>query len=93
MDRSETVRYRTRVNRTLVGVHTVPVIKRSVAERVPDMVSVHTRNTTFEEVSAPEQNCMLYSAVENGTLRIGQLFEMVRVNSEHFYRSKTCIGK
>ena len=32
-------------------------MKRSVAERVPDRVSVHTRNTTFEAVSAPEQYC------------------------------------
>ena len=31
--------------------------KRSVAESVPDMVSVHSRNATFEAVSAREQYC------------------------------------
>ena len=29
----------------------------SVAESVPDRASVHTRNTGFEAVSAPEQYC------------------------------------
>ena len=33
------------------------VMKRSVAESVPDRDSVHTRNAAFEAVSAPEQNC------------------------------------
>ena len=32
-------------------------MKRSVAESVPDRASVHTRNTAFEAVSAPEQYC------------------------------------
>ena len=32
-------------------------MKRSVAESVPDRVSVHTRNAAFEAVSAPEQYC------------------------------------
>ena len=32
-------------------------MKRSVAESVPDRASVHTRNTAFEAISAPEQNC------------------------------------
>ena len=32
-------------------------VKRSVAESVPDRASVHTRNTTFEAVSAQEQYC------------------------------------
>ena len=31
-------------------------MKWSVAERVPDRASVHTRNATFETVSAPEQD-------------------------------------
>ena len=33
------------------------IVKRSVAESVPDRTSVHTRNTAFEAVSAPEQYC------------------------------------
>ena len=44
------------------------IVKRSVAESVPDRASVHTRNAAFEAVSAPEQYC---SAVESGTFRIG----------------------
>ena len=32
-------------------------MKRSVAESVPDRTSVHTRNTGFKAVSAPEQSC------------------------------------
>ena len=33
------------------------VVKRSVAESVPDTASVHTWNAAFEAVSALEQNC------------------------------------
>ena len=33
------------------------VMKRSVAESVPDRASVHTRNAAFEAVSVPEQCC------------------------------------
>ena len=33
------------------------IVKRSVAESVSDRASVHTRNATFEAVSAPEQYC------------------------------------
>ena len=33
------------------------IVKRSVAESVTDGTSVHTRNTAFEAVSAPEQYC------------------------------------
>ena len=33
------------------------IVKRSVAESVPDRASVHSRNAVFEVVSAPEQNC------------------------------------
>ena len=33
------------------------VVKRSVAENVPDRASVHTRNAAFEAFSAPEQYC------------------------------------
>ena len=33
------------------------IVKRSVAESVPDRASVHTRNTAFEAFSAPEQYC------------------------------------
>ena len=32
-------------------------VKQSVAESVLDRASVHTRNTAFEAVSAPEQYC------------------------------------
>ena len=32
-------------------------MKQSVAESVRDRASVHTRNTAFETVSAPEQCC------------------------------------
>ena len=32
------------------------IVKWSVAERVPDMASVHITNTAFEAVSTPEQN-------------------------------------
>ena len=31
------------------------IVKRSVAESVPDRAFVHTRNAAFEAVSAPEQ--------------------------------------
>ena len=33
------------------------IVKRSVAKSVPDRASVHTGNTAFEAVSAPEQYC------------------------------------
>ena len=33
------------------------IVKRSVAESVPDRASVHTRTAAFETVSAPEQYC------------------------------------
>ena len=33
------------------------IVKRSVTESVPDRASLHTRNTAFEAVSAPEQYC------------------------------------
>ena len=33
------------------------IVKRSVAESVPDRASVHTRNAAFEPVSAPKQYC------------------------------------
>ena len=33
------------------------IVKRSVAESVPDRASVHTGNAAFEAVSAPEQYC------------------------------------
>ena len=64
-------------------------MKQRVAESVPDMASVHTRNGAFEVVPVPKQDC---SAVESGTFSIGQIFETARVKSEHFYRSKTYKG-
>ena len=33
------------------------MVKWSVAEAVPDRASVHTQNSTFEAVPAPEQDC------------------------------------
>ena len=49
-------------------VHTVPdSVKRSVAESVSDMASVHTRNAAFEAFSTPEQYC----SVESGMFCIG----------------------
>ena len=33
------------------------IVKRSIAESVPDRASVHTGNTAFEAVSTPEQHC------------------------------------
>ena len=33
------------------------IVKRSVAESIPDRASVHNRNAVFEAVSAPEQYC------------------------------------
>ena len=33
------------------------IVKRSVAESVPDRASVHTRNAAFEAVPAPDQYC------------------------------------
>ena len=33
------------------------IVKRSVAESVPDRASVHTRNAAFEAVPAEEQYC------------------------------------
>ena len=49
------------------------IVKRSVAESVPDRASVHIRNAAFEAVSAPEQYCSapLRSAVKSGTFHIG----------------------
>ena len=38
-------------------VHTVQIVKWSIAESVPDRASVHTRNDAFKAVPAPEQDC------------------------------------
>ena len=38
------------------------------------------------------RNSIAPSAVENGTFRIGQVFETVRVRSEHFDGSRNCNG-
>ena len=32
------------------------ILKRSIAETVPDKATVHTRNATFGTISAPEQD-------------------------------------
>ena len=65
------------------------IVKRSVAESVPDRASVHTRNAAFEAVSAPEQNCSapLLKAEHSVSDRF-----LKRSESEHFYRSKNCNG-
>ena len=44
-----------RVNRLKVVFTLYRIVKRSVAESVPDRASVHTRNAAFEAVSAPKQ--------------------------------------
>ena len=49
------------------------IVKRSVAESVPDKASVYTGNAAFKAVSAPEQSSgtvLLFSAVESGTFLI-----------------------
>ena len=33
------------------------IVKRNAAETVSDKASVHTRNATFETISAPDQDC------------------------------------
>ena len=43
------------------------IVKRSVAESVPDRASVHTRNASFEAVSAPEQYCSGTVLLRNST--------------------------
>ena len=47
------------------------VVKRSVAESVPDRASVHTRSAAFEPVSAPEQNCSAPLLKVDRSVRIG----------------------
>ena len=64
------------------------MFKQSVAESVPNRASVHTRHAAFEAVSAREQNCSAPPLHESGTFRIGQVFETVRVKSEHFIRAE-----
>ena len=65
------------------------LVKWSAAEIVPDRASVHTRNTAFEAVSAPEQYCSapllkLERSVSDKFLK--------RSESEHFYQSRNCNG-
>ena len=50
------------------------IVKRSVAESVPDRPSVHTRTAAFEAVSAPEQYCS------------GPLLKVERSVSDRFLR-------
>ena len=52
------------------------IVKRSVAESVPDMASVHTRNAVFEAVSALEQYCSApLLKVEHSVSDTGATFE------------------
>ena len=39
----------------LFTLHWIYIVKRRVAESVPDTAFVHTRNAAFQAVSAPEQ--------------------------------------
>ena len=39
------------------GVHTIPVVKRSVAKCVFDRATIHTENASSGTSFAPEQNC------------------------------------
>ena len=53
------------------------IVKRSVAESVPDRASVHTRNAVLEAVSAPEQYCsaLLLKMERSVSKRVLQRFE------------------
>ena len=51
-------------------VYLYQLVKRSVAESLPNRASAHTRNAVFEAVSALEP-VLLCSAVESGMFRIG----------------------
>ena len=55
------------------------IVKRSVAESVPDRASVHTRNAAFEAVSAPEQYC-------SAPLRSAPLLKVKRSVSDGFLK-------
>ena len=50
------------------------IVKRRVAESVPDRAAVHTGNAAFQ-ASFCSGTVLLCSAVESGTFRIGQVFE------------------
>ena len=67
------------------------IVKRGVAESVPDRASVHTRTAAFKAVSAPEQYCSaplvkVERSVSDRFLRRSES------KSEHFYRSRNCNG-
>ena len=63
------------------------VVKRSVAESVPDIASVLTRNAALEAVSAPEQYC------SDPLLKVERsVSDRFLKRSEHFYRSRNCNG-
>ena len=66
------------------------MVKRSVAESVPDRASVHTRNAAFEAVSAPEQYC--YAPLLKVQRPVSDRFLKQSESSlhEHFYRSRNC---
>ena len=49
------IRYTTFHFQAMFTLHRI--VKRSVAESVPDIASVHIRNAAFEAFSAPEQYC------------------------------------
>ena len=67
------------------------IVKRSVAESVPDRASVHTRTAAFEAVSAPEQYCSAPLLKVECSIS-DRFFETVRIKSEHFYQSRNCNG-
>ena len=59
--------------RPLGGVHTDRTIKRSVAEGVPHMASVHTRNVAFKAVSAPKWSVPCRIGFWNGPSQVWTL--------------------
>ena len=56
------------------------IVKRSVAESVPDRASVHTKNAVFEAFSAPEQYCS------------APLLKVERSVSDRFLKRSECLN-
>ena len=54
---SQLLNQKIEVNKSKAMFTLYRIVKRSVAESVPDRASVHTRNAGFEAVSAPQQYC------------------------------------
>ena len=69
------------------------IVKRNVAESVPDRASVHTRNAAFEVVSAQEKCCsaLLLKVEPGGGGGGGGLFRNIRSEyaSDFYYDWKS----